>query len=217
MAKHTFKVKMDMFPGFYETAYENCDTSYYATQNELDYWGDLGVEGLTENDFDFNFADYEKEIVNGFIEVSNSDWYRPEIVKEFKYDHIWSPKYYNFHNDEIYAVAVLDTKWRSMMRKWMKDNKEWLTKRIREDWTSYDGFISFMSNDYDEWFEYIFKELDERYIGCMITYMMVRNERVSELRMSICMAVMEDICAESYVFPCTDEAKKKLEAVTTNW
>ena len=56
----------------------------------------------------------------------------------------------------------------------MEENKEWLTKRIREDWTSCDGFNSFMDNNYNDWYKEFQKDdVDERYICTMIGYMML--------------------------------------------
>ena len=62
----------------------------------------------------------------------------------------------------------------------MDANKEWLVKRIREDWTSCDGFNSFMDNNYDDWYKEFQKDdVDERYICTMIGYMMLlANENI---------------------------------------
>ena len=62
----------------------------------------------------------------------------------------------------------------------MDANKDYLTKRIREDWTSRDGFNSFMDNNYDDWYKEFQKDdVDVRYIGVMIGYMMLlANENI---------------------------------------
>ena len=122
---------------------------------------------------------------------------------------MWSPRYYNFDHDRLYADIELADNWQSKMRHFMTENYDWLKDRIYEDWTSYDGFMSFMSNDIDEWGDYLFKQLDSRYISTMLGYMMyIAN---NEIRNDLVMYALDDIYAGSYV-ELTEEGKAKIEA-----
>lgn len=88
----------------------------------------------------------------------------------------------------------------------MEENKEWLTKRIKEDWTSRDGFCSFMDNTYDYWCDELQKdEPDVRYLGVIVTYMMwSENEDIYE---EIITDTLEDFYVSEYIINLKDEKK----------
>ena len=203
-------IELPFFPGFYESDLENGDTAYWAIKEELQYYQeecDTPCKELTEADLDFNYEQYEEDVRNAWVDAWKD--HAPEIVLSVEGVTMTSPRYYNFDTDRVYAIVELSDDWREKMRAFMKENAEWLKGRIHEDWTSYDGFCSFMSNDYEDWFDYIFEEQDERYISTMIGYMMYRANK--EIRNDLVMIALEDIYAGSYVF-LTDEGKAKVEA-----
>ena len=212
------KISMEIpfFPGFYETSLMNSDTSYWAIKEELEYYyqGDLRDEHpeyqhLTEDDLDFRYSDYEKDVALGFLEVWEN--HAPEdIVESVEFDAIDSPRYYNFRNDRLFAFVELKEGWEDVMRHFIASNYDWLQERIHDDWTSYDGFMSFMDNDVDEWGEHLFNEHDERYISVMIGYMMYRENK--GIRDDLVMGALEDIYAGSYVY-ITDEGQARLDEI----
>lgn len=203
-------IELPFFPGFYESDLENGDTAYWAIKEELQYYQeecDTPCKALTEDDLDFNYSDYEKDVRDAWVDGFRK--YMPEFVLSVEDVEMVSPKYYNFSTDKLYADVELREDWKDVMRAFMKENAEWLKGRIKEDWTSYDGFCSFMSNDYEDWFDYIFDEQDDRYISVMIGYMMYRANK--EIRNDLVMFALDDIYAGSYVF-LTDEGKEKMES-----
>lgn len=204
-------IQLPFFPGLYETSYKNSDTAYLAIKEELDYYQrDLKDEypeyqHLTEDDLDFNDEEYDNDVTHAFVEVWAN--YAPDFVTDVEYDCLTPPRHYNFRNDELYAYITLEDGWEDEVCAFMKENYEWLKDRITQDWTSYDGFMSFMENDIKEWEHYLFEENDERYISTMIAYMMYRKNK--GIKDDLLMATLEDIYAGSYVF-ITDEAKERL-------
>lgn len=210
-------IQLPFFPGFYETAYKNSDTAYYAIREELEYYHrDLKDEHpeyqlLTEDDLDFDDEEYERDVMNAFIEV----WakHAPDFVKSVEFDELDSPRYYNFRNDHLYAYVELADEWKDEMRQFIASNYDWLQERIHDDWTSYDGFISFMENDIDEWDKNLFEAEDPRYIGTMIAYMMqLANETVYD---DILMSVFEDIYEGMYVFIIPEAEERIQKAIDT--
>ena len=212
------KVNMQIpfFPGFYESDLMNSDTSYWAIKDELEYYQrdyaydnpdeQAIYEQLTEDDLDFRYSDYEKDVAEAFLD----SWllHAPDIVLSAENSQIDSPRYYNFRNDELFADVELREGWQDVMRHFIASNYDWLKDRIHDDWTSYDGFCSFMENDLDEWSAHLFDEQDERYISTMIAYMMYQENH--EIRNDLVMSALEDIYAGSYVY-ITDEGKEKIE------
>ena len=210
-------IQIPFFPGFYESDLMNSDTAYWAIKDELEYYQrdycydnpdeQAIYEQLTEDDLDFRYSDYEQDLAQAFLDA----WllHAPEdiveSVGEFEID---SPRYYNFRNDELFADVTLKEGWQDVMRHFIALNYDWLKERVHEDWTSYDGFCSFMENDLDEWESHLFGEMDARYISTMIGYIMYRENE--EIRNDLVMNTLEDIYEGQYVF-ITDEGKEKIE------
>lgn len=204
-----FNIELPFFPGFYESDLMNSDTPYWAIKEELEYYQrdcDTPCKELTEADLDFNYEQYEEDVRNAWVDGFRD--YAPEIVLSIENVTMWSPRYYNFDHDRLYADVELADNWMDEMRHFIALNYDWLKERIHEDWTSYDGFCSFMSNDVDEWPSYLFEEQDDRYISTMIGYMMYRANK--EIRNDLVMIALDDIYAGSYVF-LTEEGKAKVD------
>ena len=226
-------IELPFFPGFYESDLENSDTSYWAIKEELEYYQNEYAYNnpdeqaiysqLTEDDLDFNYEDYEKDVRDAWVESFRSRV--PDFVLSVEDAKMVSPKYYNYDTDRVYADVELRDDWMDAVREFMVENADWLRKRIEDDWTSYDGFMSFMSNNFDDlshdededywgaksWYFHLFSGQSDRweaYISTMIGYMMYReNDR---LRDDLVMDALEDIYAGSYVF-ITDEGEEKLQ------
>lgn len=203
-------IELPFFPGFYESDLENSDTSYWAIKEELEYYReecDAPCKELTEDDLEFRYEDYEKDVRENWADAWKE--YAPEIVLSMENVTMWSPRYYNFDHDRLYADIELADNWQDEMRHFMALNYDWLKDRIHDDWTSYDGFMSFMSNDIDEWDKYLFEELDCRYVSTMLGYMMYRANK--EIRNDLVITALDDIYAGSYV-ELTEDGKAKIEA-----
>ena len=203
-------IELPFFPGFYESDLENSDTSYWAIKEELEYdQTELTDEhpeyvNLTEDDLDFDYRGYEKEITEGFISAFADN--APDFVENVEFDEMVSPKYYNFSTDKIYAFVELADDWKDKVRAFMSENYDWLKERIHDDWTSYDGFMSFMENDIREWDKMLFEDEDARYISTIIGYMMYReNKRVRD---DLVITALEDVYAGSFVFVIPESAER---------
>lgn len=212
-----FNIRIPFFPGFYESELMNSDTSYWAIKEELEYLQrDCRQEHpefqiLTEDDLDFRYSDYKYDVADAFLEVWKYN--APEIVLGAENPIIDSPRYYNFRNDELFADVELRDDWKDEMRHFIALNYDWLRERVHDDWTSYDGFMSFMDNDIDEWGEHLFEEEDERYISTMLGYMMYKSN--DDIRNELVLSALDDIYAGSYVF-ITEDAKNRIKEGVEN-
>lgn len=219
-------IELPFFPGFYESDLENGDTAYWAIKEELEYYrneSDTPCKELTEVDLDFDYKAYEEEVRNAWVDGFRE--HMPEIITSLEGVEMTSPRYYNFSTDKLWADIELKDGWEDDIRTFMTENADWLRERIREDWTSYDGFMSFMSNNFDDlshdededywgnksWYWHLFSGKSDRfecYISTVIGYMMYRENK--EIRNDLVMYALEDVYAGSYVF-LTDEGKEKVE------
>jgi hypothetical protein len=203
-------IDLPFFPGFYETSLENSDTAYWAIKEELEYYQDdcdTPCKELTEDDLEFRYEDYEKDVRENWAAAWKEN--TPEIVLSMENVTMWSPRYYNFDHDRLYADIELADNWQDVMQHFMDKNYDWLKDRIYDDWTSYDGFMSFMSNDVDEWGDFLFNKQDVRYISTMLGYMMYREN--GSIRNDLVMYALDDVYAGSYV-ELTEEGKEKIKA-----
>ena len=173
--KKNFEIQLPFFCGFYESPLYNCDTLYWeTTENEMEYWRDrFDDETLTANDLDIDFPRFTEECAKAYMDVFFNNADCPGFIKSMEFSKIVSPSYYNFETDRLFVNVEFEEDWRDKVKTFMDENKEWLTERIKKDWSSCDGFFSFMDNTYEGWFnELQMDEADERYIGVMIGYIM---------------------------------------------
>ena len=83
-----------------------------------------------------------------------------------KCKNIFGPREYNFATDEL----VLDVSYnKRKLLKFAKDNREDFDTFLHKNYTSYDGFMSFTANNYDEWLV-DFKDNEFRSIGAVLSY-----------------------------------------------
>ena len=204
--KNSFEIRLPFFCGFYESPLYNCDTLYWeTTEDDMEYWRErFDDETLTADDLDIDFPRFKEECAKAYMEAFFNNAVCPKFIKNMKFSEIVSPLYYNYETDKIYVNAEFEDDWRDEVRAFMKKNKEWLTKRIGEDWTSYDGFHSFMDNNYNDWYKEFQKDdVDERYIGVMIGYiMLLANENIYN---DLITDTLEDFYISEYIINVKEE------------
>ena len=229
-----FNIQLPFFPGFYESDLKNSDTAYWALKEELEYYqNEYAYDNpeeqaiyaqLTEDDIDFDDDRYEEDVRNAWVESFRG--YLPEFVLSLENVEMTSPRYYNFETDRLWGDVELRDDWVDVVRKFMEENSDWLRERIKDEWTSYDGFMSFMSNNFDNlshdedddywkgeksWYWHLFSGQSDRfecYLSTIIGYMMYRENK--EIRNDLVMDALEDVYAGFYVY-ITDEGQARLD------
>jgi hypothetical protein len=101
------------------------------------------------------------EYLNGKIDNGNG------IDITIKCKEIYSPKYYNFSTDEIVMDVTFN---KTKVLQVVKKEREIFNQFLKDNYTSYDGFTSFTSNNYDDWLV-DFKENEIRSVGAVLTYL----------------------------------------------
>lgn len=132
-----------IFPGFYESELYNSDTIY-----NLNGACDEGKPGL---DFcEGGYEDYCESVAKQAAELLACDLDQDQdIITESKFVKLHSPKYYNFETDKI--ECELDLDWPALVA-WVKNNRTLFDDYLKNNFTSYDGFISFVPNNASEFF-----------------------------------------------------------------
>jgi hypothetical protein len=140
------------FSGFYESTHDAVFDSWLeyevevrrddgATEEEIEKLQDLYFKSI---DWKVAHELYAKEYVSLVSQfIKKEDGKDIELV----FEELTSPRYYNFETDRIFAkISFTDIEYMSDMI-----DSEALKERVKETYTSYDGFSSFYPNDISKW------------------------------------------------------------------
>lgn len=215
--KTSFNIEASFFPGFYESVLESSDM----VANEISQFIDdiredhPKLEIDEDDDIEVDYKGYENDIANAWARAY-ATYFPKGMVKSWEFDSVVPPRNtgygpdYRFGTDKLYLNVELSEDWLERMKKFISNNQEWFEKRIADDWTSYDGFLSYMENDIEGWLKGLEDE-DERYIGTTLAYMMMTENYKfwDDVNMSAC----EDASMYAYI-SLTDDKKKELEELS---
>lgn len=163
---------LPVFPGFYGTSFEADDNAEFEHINE-----ERNKIGLSSVDFDCIEFDYKAANENTAKLACQYVHNTLDCVNGVKFQKIISPREYNFTNDSINCEIDLNVK---MMLDYLAQNAAEFAEYLKEKYTSYDGFISFHSNDVDDWtWEYIKAEASHR-VGACLAFIMFNEDEDAE-------------------------------------
>lgn len=164
------------FPGFYNSFYdgeldsvEEREAEHFAESDGEDNPGELRLDGREFAQILFDCADYgtayrqlaEKYVDafgNRFTEVAGG------TLRGLTFESMSSPKEYNFTTERIFAYID-----RGMVQEMFDDVDHGdLASVVRERFTSRSGFISFYSNDVDDWLEQPLDEWDHNQLETLL-------------------------------------------------
>ncbi|MBP5722861.1 MAG: hypothetical protein J6X18_04720 [Bacteroidales bacterium] len=158
-------VELPFFYGFYNSPFEIQD---WDIEDKISYYNEFsGETDINFNDLDIDYAAHQQAMVESFVERFKE--YLPSWVVSIDEYELDSPKFYNFRTDKIYATITLADDWREKIAQFVKENFDWLEKRIEKDWTSRSGFNSWIENRIGEFVEKAY-EPEPRYISILIGY-----------------------------------------------
>lgn len=200
------------FTGFYQGIWDQSENEQNEI-HEMKYGEYEDFESLHMIE-DWGFPeDYRDRVAELFADeyadmVSSAIGINVKLVKSF----VRSPREYNFSTDEIYAQIEIEDydEFAKRLQYFLKSDqyRGRLAEIIRENHTSCSGFISFMSNDIDKWYELIEDPNNETYISCLVEYIVVVvDENRAKLLNN---TIYEFVCSNTdlhCVKPITDIAK----------
>jgi len=100
------------------------------------------------------------------------------IVINIKCGKIYSPKYYNFSTDEMVLEVTYP---KGKILKLINDKySEDFDKFLKDNYSSYDGFTSFTSNNYNDWLV-DFEDNESRSVGAALRYLFLNWEVDNDL------------------------------------
>ena len=176
-----YELLLTPFTGFYETKWGGLldsaeeDAKTYLRDNydipeELEYSLSTTYEWnrQAEKEIGEAYAQAYTELIEEYLGIKIE-------VESVRVD---SPKYYNFTNDRLFAKVEFELDHAGLVRKLVELSQKYrgkLLKIIEDNHTSCDGFLSFMSNDFEEWEELMMDEdgpFHPAYIDYLIAYLL---------------------------------------------
>lgn len=163
------------FTGFYQGVWDQGENEYCETR-EIKYGEYEDIESLLFLD-DWGFGpDYRDRVAELYSKIY-IDHINDTLGINLKLIGQWvrSPKSYNYVTDEIYCQVEIEdlNTLANQLRNLSNDPryKDDLIETIKANHTSRNGFMSFMSNKYEDWMNAIGNPQDSRYISCLIGYL----------------------------------------------
>ena len=158
---------IQVFEGFYESNLYDSNTEYYLNEALQD-------EEHPET-YEIDFKEYVNEVAKLHVEKLNDYcvlYNHDNIIKSIKLHSVDSPRFYNFETDRLVLSINFNL---TLLKKYIKDNKEDFGVFLKEKYTSYDGYISFIPNYYTTFKEqYKIGEDKDLLINVMLEYFMLR-------------------------------------------
>ena len=153
------------FNGFYGTQLE------WTIENAEDDY--LEYNNLTYDEVEFNYSKIKKEIAVDYCAYISELLKEIDIDNKIQFKAINSPREYNFSNDEIEIdIAINPHKVLTVLQPYEKE----FSAYIKEQFTTRSGFISFMSNDSQDWIADILLGEDiERKLPVVLTFLLNEN------------------------------------------
>lgn len=203
------EIFLPSFQGFYESIWTP-DWEMISIDHEergITLTDDWAIRPEYYTDLAREYTSYLQEVYRNELGV--------DITLEFV--ELVRPREYNFTTDKIYCNLYCDNvkKFTERINTLIAENYDAVGEYIKENHSSHDGFISFMSADVNDWLDEWLE--DERELSYLLYYLVkiLRNERgeLESLDSELCYPIHESVDSFYYAYPATDKAKEELKAV----
>lgn len=196
---------LPVFPGFYGTIFEADEEIEISGIN--DERESKGLERLSYNDdIEFDYGTYNQDVCEGAVSFIEGELIKLGLVKWIKFQTMHSPREYNFGNDSINVEIGANVR---AISKYVNSHVKEFREYVKEHYTSYDGFISFYSNNADDWCmntKNFMSGLDGHTLGAILEFI-CEVEKIDSESMYYCVEAylsVEDYDYETTKIKCPD-------------
>ena len=137
------------FPGYYQTIFEpdeDIELEFINQSRE-----ELGLKPVNVSDCKWDYSEFYKQVGENCTKFVEKFFQELDLVDAIEFEGVYNPKFYNFTNDSLNVKVDLSVKNTVNIKKYIHDNLRAFEAYIAEKYTSYDGFASLHSNDYEIW------------------------------------------------------------------
>lgn len=164
-----------LFDGFYDSMLWSSDSVFYLSEGEPEppagFYYDL-------RDFDGYMKEVAEHAVNLIDSEFSTSWYNEnKIIYGVRFLGISSPQYYNFTTDKL--EMEVDVDYERLKKFCLETNRKEFDEYLHENFTSCDGFISFVDNSVQE-FESNLETESDKYDQVMLEFYILSQDYFKE-------------------------------------
>ena len=184
-----------IFCGLYESTLYDSDTDYYLAEalanDNLD---------LKNAEVDYDFNKFTKVAGEACVDSLNDELYAHDVIIDMDYAGMYSPRYYNYDTDRV--LIDVDYNFIKLVKYCRHTNKGKFNQYLKDNYTSYDGYISFVENSVDSFFS---KDWFNSHKN-MAVQVMIEFYLVSEINLDAHLQNMYEVCQDWLI--CHAELKQ---------
>lgn len=158
----------EIFDGFYETHLGNPNCILYESENNIPdgYVVDI-----------WNYRGYQNEIGEF---VTDLLFEKCGVVKNYKFKEVSSPAYYNYSTDKLVVEVECDID--ELKDFCFEHKREEFSQYLKENFTSRDGFCSFVANNLIDFYsEFKDENTRERSLNVMLEFYLLQTVEFDDL------------------------------------
>lgn len=162
---------LGIFEGFYESGLYNSDTEY-----KFNFCRTEGEPEYELKDFD----GFKNAVGEGATDLLCPMLERDGFIKNVKFAGISSPRYYNFTTDRLLIDMDVDF---DALKAWVletEERREGFNAYLKKNYTSYDGFCSFVDNNVEGFFENSYGDYKDVLIDYYLLVAILDTEHVTD-------------------------------------
>lgn len=176
-----FEIYNPLFQGFYNTIFEIDESDIDA---EIDYFCDnhKNIDSdLLKEVININYDTFVKEDWNGYKNYVGEK--SCEVLEDFLrekgfdckvvFENVYSPREYNFSNDSVNCSIEVDDNFIDKVRNFVLQYSELFAEYIKDNYTSYDGFMSYYSNNSNDWIKHINEDISAHELGSILLFILL--------------------------------------------
>ena len=192
--------KLQSFEGFYDSIWNPDDDLYYFDKEEgLEY----------DKDYTFDYTGWQSDICHRYTKIWQ-EWMQEYIHQdiEVEFMQIYHPRFYNYETDACEVCIKLTHQAKKTIIAKIQEHRKEIAAWIKENHTSCSGFISFLSNDIDDWGGWNLFNDDvlhqPSYLACMLYYIVKAEHQAAgykdeRLEIYAYDEIMEEISFRDYI------------------
>lgn len=158
------EARLASFEGFYCSIWSPDDDVYNYSVEE-------GAE--EDKDFTVDYKGYQKAVCEKYTDVWE-EWMQEYIHEDIKLEflQVWQPRFYNYVNDACEVRISLTHQAKKAIIEKIINHRDKIAGWIKENHTSSSGFISFLSNDIDDWGGWVLFNTNAYHQASYLAYML---------------------------------------------
>ena len=152
------------FEGFYCSISSPDDDVYsYSVENDAE----------EDEDFTVDYKGYQNAVCEKYTEVWEG-WMQQYIHEDIKLDflQVWQPRFYNYVNDACEVRISLTRQAKKAIIEKIINHRDKIAGWIRDNHSNADGFLTFWSNDIDDWGGWVLFNTNAYHQASYLAYML---------------------------------------------